>query len=192
MSGVLRDLIVKQTGKKADDLTRADMYQGGAYFRKKFGGGYVAQACIAIMESLPKEKQQKVIIDGIRHPGEIRFIERYRTQHTNVSTRFFGIVADRDPAKDNEIRLKRLLDDPQLRGEHFENANNFDWSTYIERDMPPYGLMVNECLSMVDAMHNGRILINGEGLTKARWHEQVRQNVNDYWHAEGDTRARRK
>ncbi len=192
MSGVLRDLIVTHTGKRAEELTRADMFQGGAYFRKRYGVGYLAQKSIERIDALPKQLQEKVIIDGIRHPGEIQYIEKYKAKHGDIKTWFIGVIADKDKKRDYEIRLQRLLNDPQLRGEHFENANTFEWTNYIETDMPPYGLMVEKCLQIVSSTKNGRILVNGEGLPKESWHAKVRDNVNDYWPDESDFSARRK
>lgn len=192
MSGVLRDLMVAYTGKKADELTRAEMFQGGAYFRKRYGVGYLAQKSIERIEGLSKIQQEKVIIDGIRHPGEIQYIEKYKAKHGDIKTRFIGVIADTDKERDYEIRLHRLRENLQLRGEHFENTDTFDWTDYIETDMPPYGLMVEKCLQIVSSAKNGRILINGEGLSKENWHTKVMNNVNDYWPDESDFQARRK
>lgn len=192
MSGVLRDLMVAYTGKKAEELTRAEMFQGGAYFRKRYGVGYLAQKSIERLEGLSKIQQEKVIIDGIRHPGEIQYIEKYKAKHGDIKTRFIGVIADTDKERDYEIRLHRLRENLQLRGEHFENTDTFDWTDYIETDMPPYGLMVEKCLQIVSSAKNGRILINGEGLSKENWYTKVMNNVNDYWPDESDFQARRK
>lgn len=192
MSGVLRDLMVEYTGKKAEELTRAEMFQGGAYFRKRYGVGYLAQKSIERLERLSKIQQEKVIIDGIRHPGEIQYIEKYKAIHGDIKTRFIGVIADTDKERDYEIRLHRLRENLQLRGEHFENIDTFDWTDYIETDMPPYGLMVEKCLQIVSSAKNGRILINGEGLSKENWYTKVMNNVNDYWPDESDFQARRK
>lgn len=170
MSGILKRLIMRDFGLRDDEITRNVMFQGGAHYRKHFGAGHLAKLSISEAERLEREEgKTKIIIDGIRHPGEINAINK-----SGYETYFLGIKADKDPEIDKQIRLERLIGNEELRGAHFETASIFDWNTYLELDMPPHGLMVGPCLKKIEDLPNGMIKINGRDSSLGKWQDEIR------------------
>lgn len=185
MSAVLRDIVFHDPGKhfnRKSDITRQDLFEGAIKYRSEYGGGFIAEKCIEKIDKMPKKHREKIVIDGVRHPGEIEALKKaYPNAH------FIGIIADENQDTDFEIRWQRFQENSDQRGRKFEphDRDRFLEQDRTEWDNPQseYGSKIGRCLEMIAAMsvsNRGKILINAEGMNRQEWGERVLEYVNSF------------
>lgn len=114
---------IKKRGKKIERKLQQDI---GNEFRKKFGGDYWAKKLLKIAS---RENTEKIIVDGIRNPAEIKFLKRN-------GAIIIGVNAG------DEIRKKRFLETEK----DFELVNKRDRGVGENE----FGQQVKECLDLSD------------------------------------------
>jgi len=111
LSSILHDDLKK---KGISDFNRKTLQDMGDELRHRFGSAVLAKRAINILN---KQKSDKIIIEGIRNPGEIEYLK------TMPNFFLIGVKARRD------IRFKRLLQrakawDPKTWNEFFKQVKN--------------------------------------------------------------------
>jgi len=133
----LSEIIKEELLKEGNELKRENFIEKGNELRKKYGAQILAEVATL---TLPKTKKDLIIIDGIRNPGEVKYLKE------KFGKDFILIAVDAP----REIRFKRLLErrkegDPKTF-EEFEKLEEMD----IGKDQPEYGQKVGECLKLAD------------------------------------------
>lgn len=149
--GVLVDYLIKKLGfisfslssilherlkkKKIKKFTRKTLQDLGDRFRKQYGDGVLAKRAIRILK---KQKKNRVVIEGIRNPGEIEFLKK------NPSFILIGVKSNR------ELRFKRLLG----RAKPWDPKTYADFVKVDRRDLgvgqDKSGQQVGKCLAYCD------------------------------------------
>ena len=180
MSDVLREkTLLDNPGL---EINRDVMRQKGIEYREKSNnGGYLVDLCFERISQLPPEERERVIIDGIRHPDEIKVILSCCDQ-----SYFWGVIADEDRETDQQVRFCRLADNPDQRGPNFESTEwvDFQKADALEWDNTEseYGTKIGKCLEEVSLMRatgRGRIVINGEDKKLEILGEEVREYARE-------------
>lgn len=132
LSSILHDDLKKRGITEFNRKTLQDM---GDELRRRFGSAALAKRAIKI---LSKQKTDRIIIEGIRNPGEIEYLKKMPN--------FFliGVKAKRD------LRFQRLL----KRGKAWDPQTYADFLTVDRRDLgvgqEKVGQQVGRCLKYCD------------------------------------------
>jgi len=149
--GVVADYLIKQFGfvsfslsyivheelkkKGVTEFTRKTLQDIGDGLRAKEGEGALAKRAISILE---KEGSTRVVIEGIRNPGEVRFLRKLPN--------FVLIAVDATRA----VRYKRVIE----RGKPWDPK---DWDSFVivdnrdhEDEKNDAGQQVKRCMNMDD------------------------------------------
>ncbi len=155
---------------------RNQYFESSSHFREQTSRSIIAEWCMEEVRKLPHDKQERVIIDGIRNVGELEYISRLQS----TSVHFLGIVADENPTRDREIRRERFAGNVDQRGEGFERLAEFDAIDDREWDSGEFGSQIGECLRLVSEMKNGQVIINN-GTTdeeRLKFQDEIRVLIN--------------
>lgn len=132
LSSILHDELKK---KKVEKFTRKTLQDMGDKMRKKEGDEVLARR---VIRTLLKQGKERVVIEGIRNPGEIEFFKK------NTNFILIGVKAKR------ELRFKRLLS----RGKGWDPKNYNDFIKVDKRDLgigqDKSGQQVGKCLAYCD------------------------------------------
>ncbi len=132
LSSILHDELKK---KKVEKFTRKTLQDMGDKMRKKEGDEVLARR---VIRTLLKQGKERVVIEGIRNPGEIEFLKK------NTNFILIGVKAKR------ELRFKRLLS----RGKGWDPKNYNDFIKVDKRDLgvgqDKSGQQVGKCLAYCD------------------------------------------
>lgn len=131
--GVLVDILIKEFNfvsfslsrivheelkkKNIKDFTRETMQETGNKLRCEYGDDVLARRAI---ERLKRQKNNRVVIEGIRNPGEIEFLKK------NPSFVLIGVKSKR------ELRFERLLS----RAKPWDAKN---WNNFVKIDRQDLG-----------------------------------------------------
>lgn len=133
LSSIVHDELKK---KGAKEFTRKTLQDMGDELRKKEGDDVLAKRTIEQLNQL--NRSSKIIIEGIRNPGEIEFLKK------NTNFILIGVKAKR------ELRFKRLLS----RGKLWDPKNWNDFVRVDRRDLgvgqKKSGQQVGKCLAYCD------------------------------------------
>jgi len=119
LSSILHDELEKKNIKEFARKTLQDM---GDELRKRYGDSILAKRAI---KTLLKQGKNRVVIEGIRNPGEIEFLKK------NPNFILIGVKAKR------ELRFKRLLS----RGKPWDPKN---WNDFVKVDRRDLGVGQNK------------------------------------------------
>ena len=115
--------------------TRQMLQDMGDELRREFGDEVLAQR---IIKAINEKKKDKIVIEGIRNPGEIEFLRN------NSNFILIGVKANR------ELRFKRLL----FRGKEWDPKSYEDFLKVDRRDLgvgqQKSGQQVGKCLAYCD------------------------------------------
>jgi len=132
LSSILHQELKK---KNINEFTRKTLQDMGDQLRKRYGDDVLARRAI---EVLKKEKENHVVIEGIRNPGEIEFLKK------NPAFVLIGVKANR------ELRFKRLLN----RAKPWDPRTFSDFVKIDRRDLGvgqnKSGQQVGKCLAYCD------------------------------------------
>jgi len=135
---------LKKKGTK--EFTRQTLQDMGDELRKKEGDGVLARRTI---ETLLEQSKEKVIIEGIRNPGEIEYLKKL------PQFILIGVKAKR------ELRFKRLMQ----RSKPWDPKN---WNDFVKVDRRDLGVgqnksgqQVGKCLAYCDfVLTNNKDLVD--------------------------------
>lgn len=99
------------------EFTRETMQEIGNRLRRENGDGILARRAV---DRLNEQKKERIIIEGIRNPGEIEFLKK------NPNFILIGVKANR------ELRYKRLLS----RAKPWDAKN---WNNFVKIDRQDLG-----------------------------------------------------
>ena len=132
LSSIVHDELEKRNTTK---FTRETMQEVGNKLRCEYGGDILARRAI---DRLKKQKNERIIIEGIRNPSEIEFLKK------NSKIILIGIKTKK------ELRFKRLL----LRAKPWDPKN---WEDFVKVDKNDFGIgqnnsgqQVGKCLKYCD------------------------------------------
>ncbi len=132
LSSILHEELKK---KKINEFTRKTLQDMGDELRRKRGDAVLAELAI---ESLMKQGKNRVVIEGIRNPGEVEFLKK------NPNFVLIGVKANR------ELRFKRLL----KRAKPWDPKTYSDFVKVDRRDLGigqgKSGQQVGKCLAYCD------------------------------------------
>jgi dephospho-CoA kinase len=132
LSSILHEELKK---KKIKEFTRKTLQDMGDELRRKRGDAVLAEKAI---ESLLKQRKDRVVIEGIRNPGEVEFLKK------NPNFVLIGVKANR------ELRFKRLL----KRAKPWDPKTYSDFVKVDRRDLGigqnKSGQQVGKCLAYCD------------------------------------------
>jgi len=116
-------------------FTRQTLQDVGDKLRREYGDDVLAQR---IIEAINEQKKDRIVIEGIRNPGEIEFLKK------NSNFILIGVKANR------ELRFKRVLS----RGKEWDPKNYQDFLKVDRRDLgvgqQKSGQQVGKCLAYCD------------------------------------------
>ena len=125
---------LKKKGTK--EFTRQTLQDVGDKLRREYGDDALARRLNEVI--IKGQKKSRVVVEGIRNPGEIKFLKK------NPSFILIGVKARR------ELRFKRLLS----RGKPWDTKNYNDFVTVDRRDLGvgqgKSGQQVGKCLAYSD------------------------------------------
>ncbi len=131
LSDNIRSELEKDDVKKPSPKQLQDK---GDELRKINGNDFLVKL---VFKGLLEKKPDKIVIDGIRNPGEIKYLRKF--------SNFFLIALD--GAREERLKRFRLKTDPKISDQEF--YNDID-----ERDsgknQPPYGQNVTRCIDLAD------------------------------------------
>ena len=139
----ISDAVKRETMKIGFEIKRENLQNVGNSGREKYGAGYWAKK---ILEEV--EIEEDIIINGLRHPGEIAEIKKFPNSY---------ILAVDAPEK---LRYERMLKRSKLG----DPKNYEDFKKVDERDLnegKELGFRVAECIELADFK-----IINDETLLK--------------------------
>lgn len=126
--------------------TRVDLQNVGDELRLKFGGGVLAERLMKVAE---KGRVEKLVVDGIRNPGEVAFLRKFSNFY------LWGVKARR------KLRFERMVSRLERQGEDVKTWEEF--KEIDKRDQGKYeaanGQKVGESLKVAD-----RVIENNKGL----------------------------
>jgi len=132
LSSILHEELKKRNIKEFTRKTLQDMGDG---LRRRYGDEVLARRAIEVLKA---QKKDRVVIEGIRNPGEIEFLKK------NPSFILIGVKANR------ELRFKRLLE----RTKPWDPKN---WNDFVKVDRRDLGVgqkksgqQVGKCLAYCD------------------------------------------
>lgn len=132
LSSILHEELKK---KNIKEFTRKTLQDMGDELRRKNGDAVLAEKAI---ESLLKQGKNRVVIEGIRNPGEVEFLKK------NPNFVLIGVKANR------ELRFKRLL----KRAKPWDPKTYADFVKVDRRDLGigqgKFGQQVGKCLAYCD------------------------------------------
>lgn len=129
-------------------FTRQTLQDVGDELRRVYGDNVLAQR---IIKAINEQKKDRIVIEGIRNPGEIEFLKK------NSNFILIGVKADR------ELRFRRVLS----RGKEWDPKNYEDFLKVDIRDLGvgqnKSGQQVGKCLAYCDyVLTNNKDLENFE------------------------------
>ncbi|MFA5136453.1 MAG: hypothetical protein WC489_03605 [Patescibacteria group bacterium] len=193
MSGVLLKHMIQDgpslswlytEGEDPQRPSRLSYFNFSSYYRQNYGPGILSQWCMEEISQLPEYKREKIIIDGLRHPGEMDYL-KHNTGSSNVY--FWGIRAHENDEEDYAIRLQRFQDNPHQRGEAYETIEAFNRIEQLENtSFPTSQTCIGECFKLLKQYEEEnreriRFLIN-DGTTpeeKIHWQYEVRKYARE-------------
>ena len=132
LSSIVHEELEKKGGAK---FTRQTLQDVGDKLRREYGDDVLAQR---IIEAINEQKKDRIVIEGIRNPGEIEFLKK------NSNFILIGVKANR------ELRFKRVLS----RGKEWDPKNYQDFLKVDRRDLgvgqQKSGQQVGKCLAYCD------------------------------------------
>jgi dephospho-CoA kinase len=143
------DFINIELQKRGLIITRKIQQDIGNELREKLGGDYWAKQ---ILKTASRKKTDKIVIDGIRNPAEIKFLKKN------------GAIIVGINAKDS-VRKKRFFSD-QLASKDIKTEVDFNRANKRDRGIGEnsFGQQVKAALRMADVI----IENNGNNLEKLR------------------------
>ena len=133
LSSILHDAIKK---KNIREFTRQTLQDMGDKLRREYGDDVLARRLNEVI--IKEQKKSRVVVEGIRNPGEIEFLKK------NTNFILIGVKAKR------ELRFKRLLS----RGKPWDPKN---WNDFVKVDRRDLGVgqdksgqQVGKCLAYCD------------------------------------------
>ncbi|MDO8741640.1 MAG: AAA family ATPase [Candidatus Roizmanbacteria bacterium] len=146
LSSIIHDELTKKGTK---EFTRKTLQDMGDELRRKYGADVLARR---LNEVIKGQKTDRVVVEGIRNPGEIEFFKK------NQNFILIGVRASR------ELRFKRLLS----RRKPWDPKNWDDFLKVDRRDLgvgqDKSGQQVGKCLAYCDfILTNNRDLKNFQG-----------------------------
>lgn len=116
-------------------FTRQTLQDVGDELRREYGDDVLAQR---IIKAINEQKKDRIVIEGIRNPGEIEFLKK------NSNFILIGVKANR------ELRFKRVLS----RGKKWDPKNYEEFLKVDRRDLgvgqKKSGQQVGKCLAYCD------------------------------------------
>lgn len=161
----ISDIVREEAKEQGLVLDRATLQDFGDEMRDldsrrnddAIGGSYFARKLVAIVQQETTPSSRPVVITGIRHPGEVRFLR-------DTFRNFFlvGITADQG------TRYSRRKDEGET-----ETREEFDKKDLRDRgsSAQPMGQNIGGCLSL--ASEQGGFVIENESITKPQLRHQV-------------------
>ena len=132
LSSIVHDDLKKKGTK---EFTRQTLQDVGDKLRREYGDDVLARR---LNELIKGQKKDRVVIEGIRNPGEIEFLKK------NQKFILIGVKANR------ELRFKRLLS----RGKEWDPKTYEDFIRVDRRDIGvgqgKNGQQVRKCLAYCD------------------------------------------
>lgn len=132
LSSILHDELKK---KNLKEFTRKTLQDKGDQLRKQYGDHVLAKRAIQVLK---KQHKNRVVIEGIRNPGEIEYLKK------NPNFVLIGVKSKR------ELRFKRLLS----RAKPWDPKNWNDFVVVDRRDIGvgqiKSGQQVGKCLAYCD------------------------------------------
>lgn len=129
--------IKKDLKKRGLEITRKNLQDVGNEMRQKYGLDYWAKE---LGKEIKRQKADKVVIDGLRSPGEVEFFKK--KYHAYI----LGI--DASPEKRLALVLSRKREgDPKTR-EEFDKWEQRDRGVGEES----FGQQVDKCLALADSV----------------------------------------
>lgn len=132
LSSILHDELKK---KNLQEFTRKTLQDKGDQLRKQYGDHVLAKRAIKVLK---KQNKNRVVIEGIRNPGEIEYLKK------NPNFVLIGVKSKR------ELRFKRLLS----RAKPWDPKNWNDFVIVDRRDIgvgqTKSGQQVGKCLAYCD------------------------------------------
>lgn len=136
----LSSIVHEELRKKGmQKFTREDLQDMGDELRKQYGDAVLAKLAIKKLKVTSYKLQKKrIVIEGIRNPGEIEFLKK------NTNFILIGVKATR------ALRFKRLV----LRNKEWDPKNYSDFLKIDRRDIGvgqnKSGQQVGKCLNYCD------------------------------------------
>lgn len=132
----LSSIVHEELEKKGcEKFTRKTLQDVGDELRRENGDDVLAQR---IIKAINEQKKDRIVIEGIRNPGEIEFLKK------NSSFILIGVKANR------ELRFKRVLS----RGKDWDPKNYEEFLKVDRRDIgigqQKSGQQVGKCLDYCD------------------------------------------
>ncbi|MFA6081417.1 MAG: AAA family ATPase [Patescibacteria group bacterium] len=132
----LSSIVHKELEKKGSiKFTRQTLQDVGDELRGEYGDDILAQR---IIKAINEQKKDRIVIEGIRNPGEIEFLKK------NSNFILIGVRANR------ELRFKRVLS----RGKEWDPKTYEDFVKVDKRDLgvgqQKSGQQVGKCLAYCD------------------------------------------
>ncbi len=129
LSSIVHEELEKKGKAK---FTRQTLQDVGDDLRRAYGDNVLAQR---IIKAISEQKKDRIVIEGIRNPGEIEFLKK------NSNFILIGVKANR------ELRFKRVLS----RGKKWDPKNYEDFLKVDRRDLGmgqnKLGQQVGKCLA---------------------------------------------
>lgn len=140
----LSDVVREKAKEWGLSITRENLQNVGDSLRQKFGSSILAEM---IAPEVKKNPDGKFVIDAIRNPAEVKFLQK------EFSTYIIGVTAS--PQKRFEMMQIRGRDYDPKTWEEFEKAEKRDRGIGQEA----YGQQVEKCLRMADIIleNNGNL-----------------------------------
>lgn len=144
----LSDEVRKEAARRGLPMIREVLQDVGDSLRVKFGNEVLAQRIGILIDEVREQGQtEKIVVDGLRNPGEINWLKEYFGMHV------VGVVADPN------IRFERMLkragaSDPVTR-EDFDKVESRDRGV----GQAEYGNQTDACLALADTIieNNGTL-----------------------------------
>lgn len=128
-------LHVELKKKGIKEFTRKTLQDMGDDLRRRYGDEVLAKRAIDVLKA---QKKDRVVIEGIRNPGEIEFLKK------NPAFILIGVKSNR------ELRFKRLLS----RAKSWDPKTHADFVRVDRRDLgvgqKKSGQQVGKCLAYCD------------------------------------------
>ncbi|MDO8451679.1 MAG: AAA family ATPase [bacterium] len=109
----------------------------GNDLREKFGNDVLA---VRVAQRIGESQVDNVVIDGIRHPGEVAHIRAY------LGGRIIAVTADAN-TRWERLRLRNRSSDPKIRAE-FDRAD----SRVLGVGEESHGQQVSACIALADVV----------------------------------------
>jgi dephospho-CoA kinase len=153
---VMGDIVREETQKKGLELNPKNMGKVMLELREKGGNSIIAEKCLPKIE---QNKNEKIIVDGIRSLSELDVFKKHFPKFTLVSVH-----------SSPETRFYRL----NYRGRSDDTKN---WQLFRERDMRELGVGIGNAIAMAEYVITNE---NDKKETKAKIRETLRR-IEEQW-----------